>query len=573
MLRSNSPAPAKLYARSTVDTALRMSQHLSARASPHEAFRVADDNGVDQPRDPRLPGGKATRLELPDLQASRCILRSRVKLAPGTIRRQCKIRLPEQNSNAFWIALFILLTSSLAVPFLLVHEPPLFDYANHLARGFILNHLHDPAFRFAEYYRADWKPYPYVLWDMLLVAFQQLLPAEAAGKLLLILTIVLLPIAVTWFLWQANRSEIKLSFLACALAFNLLFLWGFTAYHLSLGCCFLMMGTWLWYRHQPSLVRAALFGLISFVTYLAHLLGFASAAFILLLYELTSFNWRESLRLAGFLAPPSLLFLWARPGLSEQSNVVMRPLMDKLRSLRDLPTMGYDDRLDQLFLGGLVLCFLIAVVRNRELRVNWRWLVVTVGFLGIFLLLPYGWGTTFDLDVRLVPPLWLLALAVLRVGRRATWIAALAVALIALRVFNISTGFQTEREKSAAMNRGIEHIARNAKVFPLVDTCKDDDPLDDYYVHYWAYSVIRRGAISPYLFDIPGQTPMRITYQPYTPDGYWDHCYDEQPDWKLVAADYDYIWSYGDNRYQRGIEGVAEKVFEENPVILFRVKK
>jgi hypothetical protein len=159
------------------------------------------------------------------------------------------------------------------------------------------------------------------------------------------------------------------------------------------------------------------------------------------------------------------------------------------------------------------------------------------------------------------------------VGRRANWIAALAVALLAMRVFNITTGFQAEAKKCAAMNHGIEHIARNAMVFPLVDTCNDDDPLDDYYIHYWAYSVIRRGAISPYLFDVPGQTPMRITYQPYTPVGYWDHCYDEQPDWQLVAGDYDYVWSYGDVRYKQGIERVAEEVFEEGPLILYRIRK
>jgi hypothetical protein len=483
------------------------------------------------------------------------------------------MQLVEQKRNAFWMGLFILLACSLALPFLLVHEPPLLDYANHLARTFVLNHLHDPAFHFAAYYRADWKPYPYILWDMLLVAFQQVLSVEAAGKLLLMLTTVLLPVAVAWFLWQANRTEIKLALLACALSYNVLFLWGFTAYHLSVGFCFLMVGTWLWYRRKPSAVRAVLFVVISFATYFAHLLGFASAAFILMLYELTSFNWREWLRLAYFLAPPSLLFLWARPGLSQQNSVEWQPIMEKLHSLRDLSTRGYDDRLDQFFLGGLVLCFLIGVVRNRELRVNWRWFAVTLGFFGAFLLLPYGWGESFDLDVRLISPLCLLTLAVLRVGRRATWIAALAVALIALRVFNITTGFQSETQKSLAMNHGIEQIARNAKVFPLVDSCKDDNPLDYYYAHYWAYSVIRRGTISPYLFDIAGQTPMRITYKPYAPDGSWGHCCEIQPDWQLVAADYDYIWSYGDNLYQRGIGRVAEKVFEESPLIVYRVRK
>jgi hypothetical protein len=481
---------------------------------------------------------------------------------------------PEQRTNVLWIALFLLLSGSLAIPFLLVREPPMLDYANHLARGFVLNHLHDPVYHFAQYYRADWKPYPYVLWDLLLLAFEQVLPVEAAGKALLMLTTVLLPVSVAWFLWQANRSEIELSLLGCALAYNVLFFWGFTAYHLSVSFCFLMVGTWLWYRRKPSPMRAALFTIVTFLAYFAHLLGFAAAAFILVFYEVTRWNWREWLRLAAFLAPPSLLFLWARPGLTGQkSGVEWRPMLDKLQALRNLQTQSYDSKLDQIFLGGLVLCLLIAVVRNRELRVNWRWLAATAAFFGVYLLLPYGWGSSFDLDVRLVAPLCLLPLAALRIGRRANWIAVLAVALTALRVFNFTTGFQDEAQKNVAMNRGIEQIARNAKVFPLVDTCKDEDPLDYYYVHYWAYAVIRRGAISPYLFDIPGQTPMRITWEPYMSDGYWGHCYDVEPEWEQVAADYDYIWSYGDQRYTRGISEVADKVFEQSPLILYRVRK
>jgi hypothetical protein len=481
---------------------------------------------------------------------------------------------PEQRRNTLWIALFIFLASALALPYLFVREPPLLDYANHLARAFVLNHLHDPAYHFAQYYRADWKPYPYILWDLLLLALQRFLPVEIAGKLLLMMTTMLLPFSAAWFLWQANRGSIKLSLLACALSYNVLFFWGFTAYHLSVGFCFLMVGTWLWYRKRPSRPRAALFVLIMFLTYLAHLLGFASAAFILVLYELTRFQWREWLRLAGFLAPPSLLFLWARPGLSGQnSRLEWRPLIEKLQALRNLTTQGYDGRLDHIFLYGLGLCLLVAVVRNRELRVNWRWLVVLAGFFGVFLLLPYGWGASSDLDVRLVAPLCLLTLAVLQVGRRANWIAVLAVALTVLRVFNIATGFQNETQRNWAMNRGIEQIARDARVFPLVDTCKDGDPLDYYYVHYWAYAVIRRGAISPYLFDIPGQTPMRIPWEPYMSDGYWAHCEDAEPAWARVAADYDYIWDYGDHRYQRGIGEVADKVFEETPLILYRVRK
>jgi hypothetical protein len=479
----------------------------------------------------------------------------------------------DRKRKGFWIALFIALACSLAIPFLLVREPPLLDYPNHLARTFILAHLQDPAFRFSEFYRADWKPYPYILWDVLLVGLQQVLRCESAGKLLLVLTTVLLPVAVAWFLWFANRAELKLALLACVFSYYTLFLWGFTAYQLGVTFCFFMVGTWLWYRQRPSAIRAAVFVAISFATYFAHLLGFASAALILVLYELTSFKWRDWLLLCLFLLPPSLLALWSRPGLSGSSAVVMRPFLSKLRALRDVPTMGYDTTLDRIFLAGIVLCFLLAVVGNSELKVNRRWLLVAVGFCAAYLLLPDRWGETVDLDVRLIPPLCLLSLAILKLGRRATWIALLAVPLLALRLFNISTGFQDVTQKSAVMNQGIEHIGNGMRIFPLVDTCKDDDPLEDYYIHYWAYAVVRRGAVSPYLFDVPGQTPMRIIYDPYTPQGYWDHCYESPPDWQQVAADYDVIWSYGDNRYGEGISHIADKVFEASPLIVYRVRR
>lgn len=460
------------------------------------------------------------------------------------------------------------------MPFLLVREPPLLDYPNHLARTFVLSHIHDPAFTFSQYYEADWKPYPYILWDALMVGLQRLLPVETAGKLLLMINTALLPIAVAWFLWQANRTEIKLALLGCALSYYTLFLWGFTQYQLGVSLCFLMLGTWFWYSRDCSLLRAAAFAAITLATYLAHALGFAAAAFILVLYELAGLNWEGLFRLACFLGPPSLLFLWARPGLSKENALVLRPILEKFAALKAVPTMGYDAPLQNIFVAGLVVCLLLAVVRNRDLQVNWRWLVAAVGLFLIYLLLPYGWGESFDIDVRLVPPLCLLSLAVLRVGRRATLVAVLAIALVALRVLDITRGFRSESTKSAVMNEAIEHLPRGAKIFPLVDTCADDDPLDDYYIHYWAYSVIRRGDVSPYLFDVPGQTPMRINDNgSYTPDGYWGHCYDEEPDWQLVAKDYDYVWSYGDTRYEHAIERFAKKVFDSGPLVLYRINK
>lgn len=473
----------------------------------------------------------------------------------------------DKHCEKLWPLLFLLSALSLLLPFLFVTEPPLLDYPNHLARTFILAHLHDPAFQFSEYYRADWKPYPFILWDILMVALQRILPVETAGKLLLMLITVLVPISVAWFLWQANRAEVKLSILACSISYYAVFLWGFIAFQLSVGLAFLMVGTWIWYRRKPSTPRAVLFLSLAYLTYLAHLLGFASAAFILVLYELSAFNWRNTLRLVAFLAPPSLLALWARPGLQNGSAMEWTTFAQKMRLFRGVLIHGYNKQLDLLFLGGLILCFLVAVVGNHELRLNRRWIVVTVGLLGLFLLLPHSWGTSVDVDSRLVPFFCLTLLAAFRIGSRANWIIVLAIALTALRVANIETGFQREARANVAMDDGIRQIPRNMRVLVFVNESADTDYLCDDYWHYWAYAVIRRGATTGRLFDIRGQTPMRITYGPFTRSFEW------QPiDWKFVSNYYDYIWSYGYNQGQQSITGIADAVFEEGPLTLYRVR-
>jgi hypothetical protein len=478
------------------------------------------------------------------------------------------------RAHVAWRVLFLLLCASLALPFLLAGAPPMLDYPNHLARVFILAHLHDPAYHFAQAYVADWKPYPYILWDAALVALQRVMPVESAGKSMLILSALLVPLAAAWILRQANPESSRLAFLACALACNLYFLWGFCACQLGLGLGLLMVGAWLWYRKQPSPWRAVLFAGLCFAAYFAHLMGFAAAAFILVFYELTGRNRFECLKLAGFLAGPSLLFLWAKPGIRGAAvHFEWRPLSEKLETLKDCVTHGYHPHLEQAFLAGLIVCVLLAVVRNSALRIQWRWAIVTLAFFGLYLALPYAWGESFDLDARLLLPLAILPMAGLNVGRRrANWIAAVAVLLTLLRVFDITQGYREAGSAEDTMDRGIQHVARNAHVFPLVDTCTEDDPLADYYTHYWSYAVPRRGASSPDLFDIPGQTPMRILDDSYTNDGYWEHCYKEEPDWRQVASDYDTIWSYGDQRFTAAIRAVADPVYAEGRLVVYRVR-
>ena len=59
--------------------------------------------------------------------------------------------------------------------------------------------------------------------------------------------------------------------------------------------------------------------------------------------------------------------------------------------------------------------------------------------------------------------------------------------------------------------------------------------------------------------DAPGETPMRIIHESYTPDGFWNLVYDESPDWQQVQNDYDYVWAYDVPRFSASLAGIGER--------------
>lgn len=73
--------------------------------------------------------------------------------------------------------------------------------------------------------------------------------------------------------------------------------------------------------------------------------------------------------------------------------------------------------------------------------------------------------------------------------------------------------------------------------------------------------------------DEPGETPMRVIHDSYTPDGFWDLGYIEPPDWKQVQSDYDYVWAYDVSRFSAALGGIGERVYSYGPLEVYRVRK
>jgi hypothetical protein len=216
------------------------------------------------------------------------------------------------KAAALRVLLLVLIAAALLLPLWLVRYPPLLDYPDHLARSFVLFHLNDPAFRFREFYRADWGPYPYLGMDLALIALQKILPAEIAGKVLLSICVLGVPLSVWWFVRQANPGHDSLALWGLLLPYSTFFLEGFISFQLGLACCFLTIGLWLRYLRHPSKKFWLAVLAVATATYFVHLIAFVLAGFVVAVYTAADRRpWRAMCRdlcLAGTLFLPGVLF-------------------------------------------------------------------------------------------------------------------------------------------------------------------------------------------------------------------------------------------------------------------------
>jgi multisubunit Na+/H+ antiporter MnhC subunit len=335
------------------------------------------------------------------------------------------------------------------------------------------------------------------------------------------------------------------------------------------------VGVWLWYREHASIVRWLITLVAVMAVYFTHLIAFAICGFIVGVYALVvRRTWRQVIASAALFLPGILLFFYVKTGLTTNHSVYLRDWRDKLQMIVDIPFHSYSGVTDKITIFAIAACIIIAIVRNRGLRIHLPWLAVFAAVFLMYLMLPYAWGETFDIDLRLLPAAFVLLLLIADVGRRrARMLVAIAVALVALKLYIVTTGMQQRSQMLQGARAAIEKIDRNSRVLPLVQAPDDQDVLDREFVHYADYAVIRRGAFVPYLFDIPGQMPLRCDPCIDAPDDFWDLEYDNPPDWQPISRNYDYLWAWDVAKFDATIQGFADPVFASGKLSLYHVRR
>jgi hypothetical protein len=487
--------------------------------------------------------------------------------------RESEVQIENSGLNRFRTSFLVAaLAALLLLPLWFVRYPPLLDYPDHLARSFIIFHLDDPTYRFRSFYSTEWGPYPYLGMDVALIGLEHLLPAQAAGRFLLSVCVLLLPMAGWWFLREANPGHDALSIWTLLLSYSTFFLEGFVNFQLALGLCFLALGFWLRYLKQTTTLRWATALVLVTCTYLTHLYAFGICAFVVLAYSLASrIRFRQILWSFGLFVPGVLMLFLSHIASYNGGQVRLRSLPHKFFAARAALLHGYSLRLELLTFWGIVFCMLAAWLHNRQFRWNRSWVIVFFAMIGLYLALPNEIGESWLIDVRVIPALFIVLLAVAKLGPRQRWLALIGVLLFALRTMDIVRNFKLQQTALAPMHDAIQMLPRNVRMLPIINVdIVNDDLLHQLYAHFWAYAIIQRGVVAPGLFELPGQTALRINnerqYVPEDPET-------NPPDWGEVCRNYDYVWTYDTEYYEHQLLTFTEEVYRAGLLRLFRVRR
>lgn len=465
----------------------------------------------------------------------------------------------------------IVLALALISPVWMVEYVPLVDYPDHLARAFILSHLDDPAYKYSDSYEADWGPYPYVALDLSLISAMKLFPAEVAGKVVLSMILLILPICCAFFSHKIGGDALHTGVWAAIISISGYFLLGFVTMHLSFALAFLALGLWSDLDKHPTPLWFAVLAAVS-GSYFAHLLGFVLAGMSITGMYLFA---RKPLRylMVNWLlfVPAGLCYIYSRMTHPNALSLIeWRGLTEKVLGLASV-VRGYSTPLDFITIFAAAAVVVIGAWRNPEFRINRPWAAVAVALFILYWIFPKTYASGADADRRLLPFTALVLISSMKFGARAKYLTVAATLLLAMRVANTHVNFQQLQPEQQMMARSIDAIPRDARILPIVELMDRRHLLRTPH-EFWSYGVIRRGWFSPYIFDDPGVHALRIK-PVYAPKGFGSFRYREQIDWQQVNSQYDYIWAYNVRSMEPEISRIGTLVFREGSLDVFRTRR
>ncbi len=106
-----------------------------------------------------------------------------------------------------WILLALIYVGASVLVFLGLDHLPILDLPNHTVRQFIMSSLlSNEASHFADRFWVDWNPMPYIMGDLLAIAFMKFFSANTVGIFMLILAFSAIPTGAALYLRAIGRT-------------------------------------------------------------------------------------------------------------------------------------------------------------------------------------------------------------------------------------------------------------------------------------------------------------------------------------------------------------------------------
>lgn len=407
-----------------------------------------------------------------------------------------------------------------ALPVLASSYPPLFDYANHLARAHVLAELDRSTIFQAHFFRGGYL-IPNVLADLVVLALIPLLGVLAAGKALLLLGLALTLTGAYALNRQVAGRASPWPLLTALVLYNEDFFWGFLNYNLGLGLMLWALAGWLALARRPAHWRLAGGAVFALVIFLAHLVAFGLYAVAVLVLEahrlararhgggrllVAAGQFVPALALFATLSPAAQLALAAEFDFSVFGKVMpFARLLSSGNPLLDVATLG-------LLAGGVGLA--LAAGAARCLR---PLLWVAAAFLALVATLPFSLLGSFFLDSRIVAAVALVALASLAPGRRTlhpAWTAVPLLVLLAVRSGGLALDWRRQDHSYAGVVAALDRVPVGSVIVTGVGYGFElggwvaTRTIKPAHEHTTLYATIRRSALVPNIFAHQGQNPL-----------------------------------------------------------------
>lgn len=438
-----------------------------------------------------------------------------------------RVRYGPPPAAAQWATLvfaYMALLAIAAFPVFNVHNPPLQDYPNHLARMHILANPEAPFLR--DYWGIHWSALPNLAMDLVVPWLAAWMPIEAAGKLFVVAIFVLLLSGTGAIHFALYRRLSPIPLLAVLFLPNLALQKGFLNYLFSVGLALWAYAGWIMVARRSAPVRIAYNLGLSPILYFSHLHGLAVYALMVIVSEIPgwqterAWNWRGAgvrvlVALAGFV--PILLFHALQSGISESSSSWVYPhWQDKLLLGRYLIPL-FDDRLDAVMTLALAGVFLSGILARR-LSYTKPVAGVLLALGTIYLVLPASAFTGANVDWRTLVPMAFIALGGARisgepaVGRVWGLFLLAMLALVATLRFAYLNALWVAADEHYREARGLlRQLPEGARLFSAVGGMSYTEASQQRaLLHIPAYAVIQRSAFVPSLFASPVQQPIRV---------------------------------------------------------------